>query len=126
MQWFVMLILCALAFTRLNARPKNTKTRPPHKSHPPQTFTSKGNIDAYKYFTQFGYNPCENPTRSTSRDGSRVVCSTSFESMLESFQIAFGLNVTKKLDAATESLMRKPRCSLPDFPAAFTDRSGLW
>ncbi|CAF1041064.1 unnamed protein product [Didymodactylos carnosus] len=47
-------------------------------------------------------------------------------SMLESFQIAFALNVTKKLDAATEKLMRTPRCSLSDYPPAFTDRRTLW
>jgi len=131
MQWSVLLVLCVLLLTLVIANPinrhslkhKKTKHTVPPKKPSSTAVAVKSNMDAFKFLTQFGYNPCGNLPGSNS-DGPS--CQTSFKSMLESFQTFFHLPVTKKLDAATLKLMNTRRCSLPDILSSSMDRSKLW
>lgn len=86
----------------------------------------KSEHDAYDLLTEFGYNPCEDRTKSITDNHNAPLCQTSIDSMLEKFQKDFRLTVTKKLDAATLKLMNTPRCNLPNPPQATTKKNKLW
>lgn len=77
--------------------------------------------DAFKFLTQYGYDPCNRTT-----DPNAPRCHSTFESMLKDFQIAYHLPVTEQLDTDTLKLMNTPRCTLPDYPLAVMDRAKLW
>jgi hypothetical protein len=76
----------------------------------------QSNTDALKYLDKFGYNKCAD--RKTESKG--PLCQSSFQTMLEHFQTIFRLPVTGKLDTPTINLMNKPRCSLGDYPMAYS------
>jgi hypothetical protein len=134
MQGFVLLIFCILLLTVVIAKPvkkytpkyKATKDASLHKTFHDEVAPVTSSADAYKFLTEFGYNPCENPADSKLDNHSGPACQSSIESMLKDFQIAFHLPVTKKLDAATLKLMNTPRCSLPDFLLSLVNKSKLW
>ncbi|CAF3467181.1 unnamed protein product [Rotaria socialis] len=98
----------------------------PIEETPDDTVAIKTAKDAFKFLTNFGYNPCENPTNSKSDNSASLSCHLSMEAMLESFQQKNRLPVTKKLDVHTLKLMNTPRCGVPDSLAEMTDRSSLW
>ncbi len=134
MQWPAFLVFYILLLTAVIPKPINKhslkqKTKKhsvlPEKIHS-ETSAIKSNIDAFKFLTQFGYNKCEDPSGPQSGSRNGPVCQSSLESMLEAFQIAYHLPVTKKLDAATIKLMNTPRCYLPDTPRSLVDKSKLW
>ena len=79
----------------------------------------KSNGDALKFFDKFGYNKCGVQTGGKPSKG-EPLCQASFKSMLEHFQTVFHLPVTGKLDKATTNLMNRPRCSLGDYPLAYS------
>ena len=131
MRWLSLLVLCALILIFVSAMPakkvlSKDKTKSPRKNTHSTTLAVKSEMDAFKYLTRFGYNPCESSSDSNSSDLNRPSCQSSLETMLKQFQTNFHLPVTKKLDAATVRQMNKPRCSLPDTPPSFMDKSKLW
>ncbi len=91
-----------------------------------KVFVFKSNTDGFKFLTQFGCNPCKNCSDSKPNDYDGPECASSIELMLQAFQTAFHLPITKKLDATILKLMNTPRCGLPDFPSSFVDKSKLW
>jgi hypothetical protein len=134
MQWSAFLVFYILLLNAVTPKPikkhslkQKTKKHSvlPEKIHS-KTYAIKSNIDAFKFLTQFGYNKCEDPSgpKSGSRNG--PACQSSLDSMLEAFQTAYHLPVTKKLDAPTIKLMNTPRCHLSDTPTSFMDKSKLW
>jgi len=98
----------------------------PIKKSKPKVFSVKSKQDAYKLLTEMGYNQCENPSDSETDKLNRPPCQTGFESVLEAFQKAYHLPVTKKLDSATLKLLNTPRCGIPDGPSASVNRRTLW
>ena len=134
MQWSVFLVLSFLILTDVTANPI--------KKHPSKYKASKHtalreklrvtaapfklNTITFKFLTQYGYNPCENPPGSESDSDDRPPCQWRVDSMLRKFQTTFDLPVTGKLDSATLTLMNKPRCGLTDTPPSFMDKSKLW
>lgn len=79
----------------------------------------KSNADALKFFDKFGYNQCRvKNNRKDDEEG--PLCQSDFRSMIKHFQTIFRLPVTGKLDEQTITLMNKPRCSLGDYPLAFS------
>ena len=65
--------------------------------------------DALAWLNRYGYNPCLN---------SKVQCSMSFNSLIETYQKRFGLKVTGKLDEKTQTHMNRPRCGNEDKPVS--------
>jgi hypothetical protein len=134
MHWSAFLVFYILLLTSVTPNPINKhslklRTKKhivlPKKIHS-EASTIKSNIDAFKFLTQFGYNKCEDPSGPNSGSRNGPACQSSLESMLEAFQTAYHLPVTKKLDAATIKLMNTPRCHLPDIPRSLMDKSKLW
>ena len=76
--------------------------------------TVKTNTDALKFLDKFGYSECSG----NKDDG--PLCQSSLRTMIEHFQAAFHLEVTGKLDGPTIKLMNTPRCSLGDYPLAYS------
>ncbi len=126
---FYILLLNAVIPNTINKHSLKQKIKKhivlPEKIHS-EASTIKSNIDALKFLTQFGYNKCDDPSGTKSGGRNGPICQSSLESMLEAFQIAYHLPVTKTLDAATVKLMNTPRCHLPDIPRSFMDKSKLW
>jgi hypothetical protein len=54
------------------------------------------------------------------------VAESSVEPMLQAFQAAVHLPITKKLGTTALNLMDTPRCSVPDSPSSSTNTSKLW
>jgi hypothetical protein len=130
----VILIFCVFLPTTIIAKPVNKHSSNYEmdkgatvceKNHF-EVFAVKSSTDAFKFLTQFGYNPCENSPWSKSDDRDGQQCQSNIESMLQAFQSAFHLPVTKKLDAATLKLMNTPRCGLPDSSPSLMDKNKLW
>lgn len=86
-------LLLLVCFLHLSSSAKPVKTRE----------------DALAWLNRFGYNPCSK---------SEVQCSLSYTSIIENFQKRFGLQVTGKLDGATQRQMNRPRCGNEDKPLA--------
>ena len=79
----------------------------------------KSNTEALKYLDKFGYNKCGgHGSGKDAKEG--ALCQSSFQTMIEHFQTLFRLPVTGRLDEATVNLMNKPRCSLGDYPLAYS------
>jgi hypothetical protein len=134
MHWPALLVLCTILLTVVIASPvnkhslnhKKAKQTELHKKNRSKAVAVKSKADALKFFTQFGYTRCKNPPSSKPDSHDDPLCQPNMKSMLEEFQIAFHLPVTKKLDAATLKLMNTPRCGLFDSPLSLIDKSKLW
>lgn len=98
-QTFKIALLFLLYFIDLSSSAKPVKTRE----------------DALAWLNKFGYNPCLN---------SKVQCSMSFNSLIETYQKRFGLKVTGKLDDKTQTHMNRPRCGVADKPVSATGTPG--
>ncbi len=104
------IFLLFLCFILSNGKPVKDKAK---IARAPKVET---NSDAFKYLDRFGYNKC-----SDEKAGDKgPLCQSSFQSMIEHFQTIFRLPVTGKLDPPTINLMNKPRCSLGDYPMAYS------
>ena len=89
------------------------------RGKPVQAPKVKTNSDALKFFDKFGYNKCGvKSDRKSDEDG--PLCQSDFRSMIKHFQTIFRLPVTGKLDEQTIALMNRPRCSLGDYPLAYS------
>ena len=108
--------LLLILFTCFNAKPLKGKSR---KTISPKAPKVQSNIDALKYFDKFGYNKCGGHGNGKITDGGPL-CQSSFQTMLEHFQTIYRLPVTGKLDNATLKLMNSPRCSLGEYPMAYS------
>lgn len=75
--------------------------------------------DAFRYLSEYGFNPCEHQNGSQITDGKPATCLITLESMLKNFQRAYKLPITGKLDQQTSKLMNTPRCGIKDLPLAF-------
>jgi hypothetical protein len=76
-------------------------------------------VDALKFLDKFGYNKCTSENN-RHQQGDMPLCQSNFQGMIEHFQTVFRLPVTGKLDQATITLMNRPRCSLGDYPLAYS------
>ena len=131
MKWFSLLVLCFLTLIFVSAIPgkkvsSEHSTKSPRNNVQSKTFVVKSDMDAFKYLTRFGYNPCENPSGSNLSDYNHSSCQSDLESMLKQFQTNFRLPITKKLDDATRKVLNTPRCGMSDFPPPLVNRSYLW
>ena len=106
-------MLCFLTFTY--GKPVKDKTKKSSAKAP----KVKTNTDALKYLDKFGYNQCGGNGNGKITGGGPL-CQTSFETMIEHFQTLYRLPVTGKLDTPTMKLMNAPRCSLGDYPMAYS------
>jgi hypothetical protein len=130
MQWLLLLvfipIFVVVSANKIGSVSSKNKTKLFNEKNDSEVLPIKSNTDAFQFLSQFGYNPCQNPLHSNSKDVRGPSCLSSMESMLEKFQRAFHLPKTKKLDATTLKMMNTPRCGIPDGPLALIDRSNLW
>ena len=80
-----------------------------HEMKYSEKFSINSSENAIAYLNKFGYNDmkCEQ-----NRENS--TCSSSMESMLETFQNFYSLPITRKLDLKTLTLMRITRCKVAD------------
>jgi len=106
------LILLLFLFTFSYGKP--VKGKLPSKAPKVQT-----NTDALKFLDKFGYNQCSSHAGGKTKDG-EPLCQSSYPTMIKHFQTVFGLPVSGKLDDRTITLMNKPRCSLGDYPMAYS------
>ncbi|CAF0799059.1 unnamed protein product [Rotaria sp. Silwood1] len=106
-----------MLFTSSNGKPVKGTTKKTSKETARKAPTVKTNVDALKYLEKFGYNQCERPGKKKDKE---PLCQSSFQTMIEHFQTVFHLPVTGKLDEKTIKLMNRPRCSLGDYPMAYS------
>src|SRR5689334_19036321 len=76
--------------------------------------TVKSKLDAFKYLSKYGYNPCQNQTGFETNNIKSDLCQGDIESMLKDFQSKYKLPVTGKLDQETLKLINTPRCAIKD------------
>lgn len=76
----------------------------------------KTDADALQYLMKYGYD-IPSGCSSEKIDENKPLRQSSIETMVENFQTKFNLPVTGKLDHATITLMKKPRCGLEDLVA---------
>ncbi|CAF1375406.1 unnamed protein product [Rotaria sordida] len=112
-------ILLFFLFTFSYGKPVKGTAKKTSKETARKAPTVQTNVDAMKYLEKFGYNQCGGP-ENTKTKKKEVLCQSSFETMIEHFQTVFRLPVTGELDSATIKLMNKPRCSLGDYPMAYS------
>ncbi|CAF4971396.1 unnamed protein product, partial [Rotaria sp. Silwood1] len=110
----------------INEYSSNDEKSPENTENHHDVLAVQTNKDAFKFLTEFGYNPCDSPTGFKSNDFTGPSCQVSMENMLENFQKKYNLPVTKKLDVRTLKLMNTPRCGVPDSLSEIVDRSSLW
>jgi hypothetical protein len=110
----LLFFLLAFSYGKPVDKTKKTSGKSPAKAPKVQS-----NTDALKYFDQFGYNKCGGHG-SGKVAGEEVLCQSSLSTMLEHFQTVYHLPVTGKLDTPTVTQMNKPRCSLGDYPLAYS------
>ncbi|CAF1420925.1 unnamed protein product [Adineta steineri] len=108
-------IILFLFFTLSYGKPIKGKTGKPHAKAP----KVQSNTDALKFLNKFGYNQCSGSVDVKTKDEGPL-CQSSFQTMIEHFQTLYRLPVTGRLDAKTVELMNKARCSLGDYPLAYS------
>lgn len=74
--------------------------------------------DALKYLTKYGYNQPGGYGDANSSNKSQPSRQSSFPTMIRHFQSVYRIPVSGKIDNTTNNLMKKPRCSLEDYPIA--------
>jgi hypothetical protein len=112
------LFLVFFLFVFSYGKPVGKTTKPSGKS-PAKAPKVKSNTEALKYLDKFGYNKCgDHGSGKDAKEG--ALCQSSFQTMIEHFQTLYRLPVTGRLDEATVTLMNKARCSLGDYPLAYS------
>ena len=108
-----ILLLIVTTLNNLSAKPLS-KSKINHKTKPTKVSAVISPLDALEYLDHFGYNPCGNGTRSDTSGGKKILCQSSMQSQLKTYQTMHGLPPTGILDSKTLALMNKPRCGVKD------------
>jgi len=102
---FVIVVLLNLTFAKPTS-PKKTASR------------VRTNADAIKYLTKYGYNQPGGSVNVNTSSKSQPSRQSNIPTMIRHFQTVYRIPVSGKIDNVTTNLMKKPRCSLEDYPIA--------
>lgn len=110
--FFLLILIC------IDGKPlKNNAKKLTSSELPPTAAPIKTDADAMTFLIKYGYNEPGGCDDGKIND-KEPLRQSSFQTMIESFQTLFNLPVSGKLDNATVTLMKKPRCGLEDFAMA--------
>lgn len=103
---FVNLILLSLTFAKPS--PSQKRIAPRVQTH----------ADAIRYLTKYGYNQPGGSGDANTSSKSQPSRQSNAPTMIRHFQSVYRIPVSGKVDNITSNLMKKPRCSLEDYPIA--------
>jgi len=90
---------------------------PVHPAGPAPPDLLQGYLRQYGFLPRLGAAPAGVPAGALAAAAERAPAGEDVSRALRHFQALHGLQVTGEADAATEALMRLPRCGVPDVPA---------
>jgi hypothetical protein len=102
---------------------------PVHPAGPAAPDLVQGYLRRYGYLPRLGAAPAGGPAGAPALAAQPAPADEDVSRALRRFQALHGLQVTGEADAATEALIRLPRCGVPDVPAPGTplaETTGKW